>query len=110
MALLLTSKGFQTNLHVKEAFPARKFGVLDVQHLVWSTDSESDPEQIGQHLQAYDPATYTHTDAATGLTFLDPCGPRREAHHPHAPQPARTAPHSDRRPAPQLTRDRSPHP
>lgn len=94
MALLLTSKGFQTNLHVKEAFPARKFGVLDVQHLVWSTDSESDPEQIGQHLQAYDPATYTHTDAATGLTFLDPWGPdgkRIVLTHPSPRELPRTA-------------------
>jgi len=78
MALLLTSKGFQIYLHVNEPFLARNFGVLGVQHLVWSTDSESDLEQIGQRLQAYDPATYTHTDAATGLTFLDACGPDAE--------------------------------
>ncbi|WP_018602299.1 VOC family protein [Mycobacterium sp. 155] len=78
MALLLTSKGFQIYLHAKEPFVVRGNGVLGVHHLVWSTDSESDLQQITQRLQAYDPATYVHTDAATGLTFVDACGPDSE--------------------------------
>ncbi|BDY26869.1 VOC family protein [Mycolicibacterium mageritense] len=78
MALLLTTKGFQIYLHVKEPFLARGIGVLGVQHLVWSTDSESDLEQISRRLQDYDPAAYLHTDDATGLNFLDACGPDAE--------------------------------
>jgi hypothetical protein len=94
MALLLTPKGFQIYLHVKEPFLARGIGVLGVQHLVWSTDSESDLEQIKLRLQAYDPATYVHTDDATGLTFLDASGPDSERiiiTHPSPRELPRTA-------------------
>jgi catechol 2,3-dioxygenase-like lactoylglutathione lyase family enzyme len=94
MALLLTPKGFQIYLHVKEPFLARGIGVLGVQHLVWSTDSESDLEQIKLRLQAYDPATYVHTDDATGLTFLDASGPDAERiiiTHPSPRELPRTA-------------------
>ncbi|MGB8405769.1 MAG: VOC family protein [Mycobacterium sp.] len=75
MALLLTTKGFQIYLQVREPFVPRGFGVLGVQHLVWSTDSESDLQQVTKRLQAHDPATYLHTDATTGLTLVDACGP-----------------------------------
>lgn len=94
MALLLTPKGFQIYLHVKEPSVTRGIGVLGVHHLVWSTDSESDLEQIKQRLQVYDPATYVHTDDATGLTFLDACGPDFERiiiTHPSPRELPRTA-------------------
>lgn len=94
MALLLTPKGFQIYLHAKEPFLERGIGVLGVQHLVWSTDSAADLEQITQRLQTYDPATYIHTDDETGLTFVDAVGPDFERiiiTHPNPTELPRTA-------------------
>jgi catechol 2,3-dioxygenase-like lactoylglutathione lyase family enzyme len=78
IALLLTPKGFQIYLHLKDEAAPRGIGTLGVQHLVWSTDSRSDLEQITERIAAYDPATYLHVDDATGLTFVDACGPDSE--------------------------------
>ncbi|MBU9766811.1 VOC family protein [Mycobacterium sp. TNTM28] len=78
MVLLLTPKGFQIYLHVKAPFLSRGLGMLGVQHLIWSTDSEADLERIRERLRAYDPSIYTHTDAATGVRFLDARGPDSE--------------------------------
>ena len=78
IALLLTPKGFQIYLHLKESATPRGIGALGVQHLVWSTDNESDLDRLRERIAAYDPATYLHVDEATGLTFLDACGPDSE--------------------------------
>ena len=78
MALLLTPKGFQIYLHVQEPLRPRCVADMGVQHLVRSTDNESDLERIKERLQAYDAAVYLHADAATGLTFLHGSGPDGE--------------------------------
>lgn len=76
--LLLTPKGFQLYLQAKKPYLPRNLGVLGVQQLVWSTSSQSDLERIMNRLRRHDPSIYTHTDAATGVTFLDARGPDSE--------------------------------
>jgi catechol 2,3-dioxygenase-like lactoylglutathione lyase family enzyme len=75
MALLLTPKDFQIYLHVQEPLRPRGIADMGVQHLVWSTDSLADLEQVRERLRVYDPAVYTHTDPATKVTYLEGSGP-----------------------------------
>jgi hypothetical protein len=103
MALLLSPKGFQIYLHVQEPLPPRGVADMGVEHLVRSTDNESDRERIKERLQAYDAAVYLHADAATGRTFLHGSGPDGERIIVTLSQPTRTAAHGHRGAATRLT-------
>jgi catechol 2,3-dioxygenase-like lactoylglutathione lyase family enzyme len=78
MALLLTPKGFQIYLHVQEPLRPRGIAEMGVRHLVWSTDTLADLEQVRDRLRVHDPAVYTHTDPATEVTYLEGSGPDEE--------------------------------
>lgn len=68
-ALLLTPDGFQIYLYSKE--PSRRPGVgaIGVQHLMWTTDSQTELQRITERLRAHDPTTFSHTEGE--LTFVE---------------------------------------
>ncbi len=76
MDLLLTPNGFQLYLQANSRFRHRGAGTIGVQHLMWATESESDLEQIAQHLGAHDVAAYSYTQGE--INFVEDCDPDRE--------------------------------
>ncbi|MCV6999072.1 VOC family protein [Mycolicibacterium alvei] len=72
-ALLLTPDGFQLYLHTAGSYARPGLGVIGIQYLMWTTDSQAELDRVTARLQAHDPATYTYTE--NGVTFVEGCDP-----------------------------------
>ncbi len=80
MALLVAPNGFHIYLHAPSR-PGRAAITAGVQHLLWTTDTESDLEEFAQRLR--DPAVFPHTEnGVTVIEGLDPDGGRVRIGYP----------------------------
>ena len=90
IALLVAPDGFHIYLHA----PARHRHAADtagVQYLLWATDTESDLQELGQRLRAYDPGVFSHTEnGVIVIEGLDPDGGRVLIGYPSPIQLPRT--------------------